>query len=97
MSKRYKTKGGKKQYKEDLSKEYMKCAPSKKYDGTCFTLLSLNKMCHAYNDYIKEDIKKDSHYKKNSKIIRKPIEINNDKKTLITGINRKIISCMWKR
>lgn len=90
MSKRYKSKGGKIPYKDDLSKEYMKCAPSKKYDGTCFTLLALINMCRAYNDYIKEDIKDDSQYKKNSKIIRKPIEINNDKKHLLQELTDRL-------
>jgi hypothetical protein len=79
MSKRYKSKGGKEPYKEDLSKEYMKCAPSKKFEqGTCFTIESLVKMCEAYNGYIKEGLKGGSG--KNNKIIIRPIEIKKDNK-----------------
>lgn len=91
MSKRYKARGGKEPYKQDLSKEYMKCAPSKKYEqGTCFTLLSLVKMSRAYNGFLKENITDKKHYKGGSKIIRKPIKIKNDKKYLLQELTDRL-------
>lgn len=63
------------------SKEYTKCAPSKKYtDGSCFTIKSLKKIAEAHNRFVGANSDK-------------LIQITESKQDLVTKLTDKITEC----
>lgn len=68
--------------------EDKKCAPNKKYDGTCFTLSSLLKIAISYNNYLKNNKLGDNYIKK---------EIVIDDKLTNTDLKKSLLEQLTNR